>query len=67
MNLNYGAMNDLGKGKGKARDEAFEAAFAQFAIGAQAGVSSARIEEISDEARNAATVLNSVTAEHGET
>ena len=67
MNTSYGPIQDTGKCKGKARDDAFEAAFAQFTSGSRTGVSSARIEEVTDEAQNAATVLNSVSAEQGET
>ncbi|THH09396.1 hypothetical protein EW145_g2051 [Phellinidium pouzarii] len=42
----YAPMQDNGKGKGKLRDDAFEAAFAQYALEAQPRASSARIEEV---------------------
>ena len=67
MNTSYGPIMDMGKGKGKAREDAFEAAFSQFTSGSQTGVASARIEELTDETQHATTVLNSVTAEQGET
>lgn len=44
----FSSVQDPGKGKGKARDDAFEAAFAQFATSAPPQASSARIEELSE-------------------
>ena len=49
-------VQDQGKGKGKARDEAFEAAFAQFAVALPSQTSSAKIEELSDGANAPSTV-----------
>ena len=42
----FSLIQDQGKGKAKAHDDAFEAAFAQFEVPFQA--SSARIEEVSE-------------------
>ncbi|KAL5507178.1 PEX5 [Sanghuangporus vaninii] len=42
----FSPMQDQGKGKAKARDDAFEAAFAQFELPSQ--MTSARIEEVSE-------------------
>ncbi|KAL5485106.1 PEX5 [Sanghuangporus weigelae] len=42
----FSPMQDQGKGKAKARDDAFEAAFAQFELPSQ--TTSARIEEVSE-------------------
>ncbi|KAI5123688.1 hypothetical protein M0805_001716 [Coniferiporia weirii] len=61
MPQSYGIVQDLGKGKGKARDEAFEAAFAQYASEEQSQTSSARIEEVHDSIPEISNSLRNLT------
>ena len=55
----FSPIQDQGKGKGKARDDAFEAAFAQFATELSSQSSSAKIEEVLDDASQAGTTAKS--------
>lgn len=61
------SAQDLGKGKGKARDDAFEAAFAHFATQAPSQLNSAKIEEVTDPMSELQNSMQNSTIEENNT